>query len=82
MENDPPTVGQLREHGVTHMTVWCHNFDCRHQTTFSLDDLHVGDETVFIRLKPRFRCSKCGEKDVAIQPVWPDWKPSMKSTEA
>ncbi len=78
MDKDPPTVEHLRRHGVTHMTVWCHNFDCRHQATFSFDELGVADDDIFITLKNRFRCQNCGEKDVAIQPIWPDWKPNMK----
>ena len=73
---DPPTVGYLKGQGVLSLTAWCHNFECRHHATFLFSQLELDDDQIFIDLKHRFRCSKCGSREVAIQPDWPVWRPS------
>lgn len=69
-----PTIGDSRRSGIVACDVQCAGPDCWHQVGVTFDDLGLPDETVFVdipRLR-RFRCRKCGCRQVRVSPDWTD----------
>jgi len=65
----PPSIGSLRRQGVNGARVFCSSFRCGHHAVISFAAISKPDETLFPSL--RFKCSKCGNRDVQTQPDWP-----------
>ena len=68
----PPSIGFLQRQGVSGARVFCSSFRCGHHAVVTFTAIGKPDETLFPSL--RFKCSKCGNRDVQTQPDWP--KPS------
>lgn len=51
------------------MRAFCSSFNCGHNAVVPFDRLGKPDETLFPSI--RFKCSKCGSRDVQTQPDWP-----------
>jgi len=56
----------MRENGVRAIIVWCEA--CGHHVDVCVDDL-PGDLPV-PGLARRYRCSKCGSRQVSTRPAW------------
>lgn len=69
----PPSIAFLRLQGVTGVRVFCSSFTCGHYAVLPFDKLGKPERTLFPALK--FKCSKCGRRDVSTMPDWP--KPGM-----
>jgi hypothetical protein len=64
------TIGNARRFGVTELLVYCHQPMCWHQST--LPAARFADDVVIQSLKPRLRCSRCGQLgNVDVRPDWP-----------
>jgi hypothetical protein len=66
-KSSPPTLADLKAQGVTGVRVSCvgHNFG--HYAVVSFELIRVADGTPFPAL--RFKCSRCGNRDIQAQPV-------------
>jgi hypothetical protein len=65
------TLGNMREHCVHHLIVFCHNDACRHQALIDVSK-YPGD-TLVSWFKSRVKCGKCGRRGRWID-VRPNWK--------
>ena len=73
----PPTIADLKGHGVTGVRLFCTNA-CGHRAVVSFELIRVDDGTPFPAL--RFKCSKCGGRDVHKMPDWPKPSDQMPKT--
>lgn len=72
----PPTIGQLRGHGVTGFFVRCLTYGCASRPRrFGFDELGLPDDMVFLDLATRhrrFRCRLCGARSTELDLDWRD----------
>jgi hypothetical protein len=70
----PPTVADLRGHGVKSLTVWC--LECRRNRELTFEQAKAPDDMLFPQIaKTRtFRC-ECGSTRVDVVPEWPPTGP-------
>ena len=63
-----PTIGDDRRRGITKFTVHCATPHCWASRRFSFDDLGLDDGVVFVEIPQhrRFRCRKCGGRQVTV----------------
>jgi hypothetical protein len=66
VDYEPMTFGNMREHGMTRLDVCCHGPDCWHRSF--VDASAFADDVIVGKL--RFRCSRCGSRNVDAQPDW------------
>ena len=67
---NPPTIAFLRDrNGCPGLRVFCNNHHCLHRADFLWKNLGKPDTTPPVMI--RFKCSKCGGRDVDIMPDWP-----------
>ena len=60
------TIADLRSARVTRADASC--IACRHCAEIELAQFRA--EKVFVDIKPRLRCGKCGSADVDLMPDW------------
>jgi hypothetical protein len=53
---------------VTRLDVSCHGPDCRHRA--AVDASRYADDVIVAELGRRFRCSRCGCRNIDAQPDW------------
>ena len=64
-----PTLGQLREHDAGETLEFiCQASVCRHSAMLR-GDLFERGETM-LSLSAKARCSRCGGRQVLVQPIW------------
>ena len=67
----PTTLGDIREHGVRRLLVYCtRGLYCYHSAIIHAD--RWPDQTVLLDLNPRLVCTKCGIIGGQIRPNWGD----------
>jgi hypothetical protein len=71
------TVRHLRQHGVTHLLVYCADLICNHRGTLPL--AQFPDDLVLLTLDSRCQCTKCRRKGADVRP---DWTPQTASPQA
>ena len=62
------TLGNMRLHGVRIVAVHCNAPYCHHSADVDVDGMP--DEMAVLFLARRFRCSRCGSKQVSARPAW------------
>ena len=69
----PPTIGMLRNQGVTLFYVSCTASNCLHGANVQLDALDLPYDMPFpeVRYRRRWICAKCGGRKVSVMPRWP-----------
>ena len=65
---EPMTLGNMRQHGMTWLDVSCHWPDCWHRA--AVDVSSYPDDVIVAELGRRFRCSRCGSRNVDARPDW------------
>lgn len=74
----PPSIGSLKTQGVKGVRAFCSSFKCGHHAVIAFEVIGKPDETLFPSI--RFKCSKCGNRDVQTQPDWPHPSDRIPST--
>lgn len=69
-----PTIGHLREQGLTATRVFCASIWCGHMVLVAFDDLGLSDRTPFpeIKMHRGWSCERCGGRKVSVMPDWRD----------
>ena len=62
------TLGNMRANGVRMVAVSCNALYCHHSADVDVDGMP--DELAVLFLARRFRCSRCGSKQVSARPAW------------
>jgi len=70
--SQPPTIAQLKGHGLEGLFVTCANAACQHSTPFTFAALGLPDDLQFpaISQRRRFVCTQCGARTVNAMPDW------------
>lgn len=69
-----PTVGDLMALGLRTGLAYCDNPLCNHVSEVPLT--RFPPVTIFVALKPRLRCVRCGSRSVSWMPDWTDYQAS------
>ena len=69
----PPTIGYLREQGVTSVYVSCSAVNCQRGSVTTFDAIRLSNDTPFpsIATRKRWVCSHCGSRKANVMPNWP-----------
>jgi hypothetical protein len=62
------TLGNMRANGVRMVAVYCNAPYCHHSADVDVDGMP--DELAMLFLARKFRCSRCGSKQVSARPAW------------
>jgi hypothetical protein len=70
----PPHLSDFARHHVTHLHCVCANLTCRHGATVPIADIvrRLGPDATIVDARRVIYCSKCGSRQVQLQPSWPD----------
>ena len=68
-----PTIGDSKAQGISKFTVYCSTPQCWAARRFSFDELKLEDDIAFVEIPKhrRFRCRKCGNREVTLMADWP-----------
>ena len=68
-----PSIGYLRDQGVTSLRVSCNGSNCHHGAALTFDVLGLPDDTPFPSIATRrwCTCERYGSRKVNVMPRWP-----------
>jgi Zn finger protein HypA/HybF involved in hydrogenase expression len=70
-EGPKAVVADLTRLGVEKAVATC--FDCRHEADLMLADFEP--HAVFVEIRQRLKCARCGSRDVGLMPDWRAYRP-------
>jgi hypothetical protein len=65
---EPMTLGNMRQFAMTRLDVSCHGHLCWHRAF--VDVSRYTDDGIVAELGRRFRCSRCGSRNIDARPDW------------
>jgi hypothetical protein len=68
LRDKPVTLGNLREHRIRRLLVFCGNPKCKHQAT--IEHFPWPDDVTLSDFQPRMLCKVCGHLGADVRPDW------------
>ena len=72
-----PTIAHAKGHGIGGAYIQCRRIGCGNRRRLSFDEIGLPDTAVFVEIgrSRRFRCHRCGGREIIVSADWP--RPKM-----